>query len=804
MHDVRYAFRLMARQPLFAGLVIGTLTVGIGASTSMFSVVDSVLLKPLPYADASALVWMFGAFRLNDSASVSPPDFVDYRDRGGVFERLGAMEIGPGGVTVTSGGAPARLQASGVSAELMTTLGVAPVAGRDFARSDEQKGSPAILVSQRLAEERFAGAANALGRLLVVDGRARTIVGVMPAGFTLPYDSFIRLTDPVDLYMPLALDGPEMQVRRFHFLRLIGRLKPGESLQHAQSQMDVISRQLAATYPENDTWHLRLVPLHERIVGAVRPVLLLLMAAVALLLLVSCANVASLLLARASARESELALRGALGASRPRVVRQLLVEGFALSLAGGAAGLFVTWWTIAILKRIGPTEFPRLDALAFEPHVVTFALAMAAVTTLVFALAPAMHAARGDLAGAVRPGRAMTMDRSRRLGQRALVVGQLCVSMVLLAGAALVVRGFVHLVSIDAGFSASGVMLTRLPLPPEKYDADAKIDAFYSALVERLASTPGIESAALATAPPLTGANDTAVHRQGRAPASPRDRRFAQFRSIEGDYFGALGIPLLAGRVFDDRVDHAGAPTVVVISQRAAREHFGAEPPVGQTLVIDLGKPVNATVIGVTGDVRVFGRDNDAPPIVYFSARQRPTPMMQVVVRSASPSADVGAAIRGHVQALDPALAIARIDRMDALMADSVAQPRFAMVLIGSFASLALILTLVGVYGTLAYIVAQRRREIGIRLAIGARRRDIRKMVLRQGAALIAIGIPLGLVVSLFTSRLARAVVVDVQPANPLVLVSVAVLLATASFIAVLVPANRAARVEPLDALRAE
>jgi putative ABC transport system permease protein len=637
-----------------------------------------------------------------------------------------------------------------------------------------------------------------------VDGRTFTIVGVIPAGFTLPYDSFVRLTDPVDLYMPLALDDPEAHVRRFHYLRLIGRLKSGESLQHAQSQMDVIARQLAATYPENDTWHLRLVPLHERIVGAVRPVLVILIFAVTLLLLVSCANVASLLLARANTRESELALRGALGASRARVVRQLLVEGFALSLGGGAAGLFITWWTVGILKRIGPAEFPRLDALAFEPRVVAFAVAAAAVTTLVFALAPAVHAARGNLAGAVRPGRAMTMDRSRRLGQRALVVGQLSVSIVLLAGAALLVRGFVHLVSIDAGFRAAGVMLTRLPLPPERYDTDAKIDAFHAALVERLTSTPGIDAAALATTPPLAGANDTAVHRQSRAPAAPRDRRFAQVRWIAGDYFGTLGIPLVAGRLFDDRLDRAKGPGVVIVSQSAAREHFGGEPAVGQTLVIDLGGPVNATVIGITADVRVFGQDNEPPPIVYFSARQRPIPVMQVVLRSALPVADVAAAIRSHVQALDPALAIGRIDRMEALMADSVAQPRFAMVLIGSFASLALILTLVGLYGTLAYLVAQRRREIGIRLAVGASRRDIRQMVLRQGATLIAIGIPLGLGASLFTSRLATAVIVGVRPADPLVLAGVTVLLTVASLAAVFVPASRAARIEPLEALRAE
>jgi putative ABC transport system permease protein len=802
MHDIRYAWRLMARQPMFAAVVIGTLTLGIGASTSMFAVVNGVLLTPLPYGNPRALVWMFGAFRLSDSAAVSPPDFVDYRSRSDAFERLGAMAIAPEAVTVMSGGGPVRLQASRVSAGLMTTLGVAPLRGRDFAVTDETAGSTAVIVSHRLWQDRFAGSDAVVGQTIAVDTRVYTIVGVMPAGFTLPYDSFVRLTEPVDLYRPLALDDPDAQIRRFHSLRLIGRLKADASLQQAQAQMDVIARQLAAAYPDNDTWHLRLVPLHERIVGSVRPVLAILLAAVTLLLLVACANVACLLLARGGARQAEFAVRGALGASRARIVRLLLVEGLSLSLAGAAAGLIVTWWTIRILKRIGPAQFPRLAAIAFEPRVVGVALLAAIATTALFALVPAMHASRSELSTAISPERVATHDRSRRRGQHVLVVAQLAVSLMLLTGAGLLVRGFLRLVAIDNGFRPAGVMLTRLPLPSERYDTDAKIDRFYTQLLERLATAPEIEAAALGTAPPMAGANDSVVYRQGRPPANARDRRFAQIRWIQGDYFATLGIPLVAGRLFDDRGDRPGGRLVAIVSRRMAREFFGGADAVGQQIVVDVGEPVTAEVIGVTGDVRVFGQANDAPPLVYLHAPQRPAPYLQLIVRSASAAADVGAAIRRQVRALDATLAVSRIDTMDALLADSVAEPRFSMLLIGAFAALASALTLVGLYATLAYLVAQRRREIGIRLAMGATRRDIRTLVLRQGALLVAIGIAAGILGSVATSRLASALVVELGAPDPVVRAAAAALLTVAAFAAVLIPANRASRVEPLIALR--
>jgi putative ABC transport system permease protein len=385
-----------------------------------------------------------------------------------------------------------------------------------------------------------------------------------------------------------------------------------------------------------------------------------------------------------------------------------------------------------------------------------------------------------------------------------LVVGQLAASIILLAAAALLVRSFMHLVSTDVGFSSAGVMLTPLPLPPERYETNQKLGAYYTALLERLTATPGIDGAALCTAPPLTGANDTIVYREGSPPATTDDQKFAQIRRIQGDYFGTLAIRLTSGRTFDDLRDRLGAPNVAIISQRTARDFFGADDPIGRHLVIDLGDRVTAEVIGVTADVRVFGQANESPPVVYLHARQYPTSYMQVIVRSASAPRDVATAIRRHAQALDPALAVSRMIQMEALLADSVAQPRFSMLLIGSFAVMAVVLTLVGLYGMLAYLVTRRRREIGIRLAVGATRGQIRQLVVREGAVLIAAGILIGLVASLFTSRLASSLLFQVRPADPLVLASVAVVVAVASFAAVLVPAVRAARVEPLMTLRSE
>jgi putative ABC transport system permease protein len=410
----RDAFRIASRQPVFTLLIVTMLTLGIGGATAMFSAVRGVLLKPLPYEQPEELVWMYGAFRLNDSAAISPPDFLDYRARNQVFESLGAMMIGPNMVTVANGSGPERLNMAYVSAGLVTTLGVSPMVGRDFLREEESStAAQPVIISERLWREQFGASPDALGRTIRVDDNVRTIVGIMPAGFALPFDAFIRLTDPVELYAPLTFNDSEFQVRRFHFLRLIGRLKRGVSIRQAQANMDTIARQLEATYPENETWKLRLVSLHERVVGDLRQVLFVLFGAVLLLLVVACANVAGLLLARGVVRQDELALRAALGATRRGVCAQLLIESLTLASMGAAAGLVLGWWLVQLMKRLGPVDLPRLTDIDIDLTVVAFAVLLAAVTTLLFGAVPAVHASRQDPADSLRQGGRAGGGRSR-------------------------------------------------------------------------------------------------------------------------------------------------------------------------------------------------------------------------------------------------------------------------------------------------------------------------------------------------------------------------------------------------------
>jgi putative ABC transport system permease protein len=801
MHDVRFALRFFLRQPAFAAAAIATLALGIGGATAVFSVADAVLLKPLAYADSERLVWMFGAFKLNDSAAVSPPDFVDYRDRNGMFESLGAMAIAPGDVTVPGPDGPVRVQASRVSAGLLGTLGARLVAGRDFTRDDESSGLSTVIVSDRLAIERFGTAASALGQALSIDGAPRVVVGVVDRSFVLPYDSFIRLNGPVDLYVPLPLDSSEAGIRRFHWLRLIGRLKPGATIPGAQANMDVIARQLEATYPENETWRLRLVPLHERIVADARPVLLTLMAAVMLVLVIACVNVAGLLLARASTRRGEIAIRSVLGASRRRVLRQLLVEGLVLSLSGAAAGAMMAWVIVGMVKKVGPATLPRLQEIAVDPRAIGFALVAGIGTTLLFALLPAIAVSRGDLMSPARTGsRGAGHDRLRPV----LVTGQIAMSVLLLVSAGLLTRSFVHLVSVDPGFATDDVLIARLVLPESRYPSPERRGAYFSALLETLGAVPGIEAVALTTGPPLSGASDTSVHVEGKPPASPADRRFAQVRWVQGKYFDLLGIPILGGRSLDDRIDRPGTQAAIVISRNMAHQFFPGANPIGRRVVIDLGDPTIAEVVGIAADARLFGQGSEAPQTMYLSAHQAPGNYMQVLARTSLDAGRFSGALRRSVNALDPTLAPGQVETMRALIDRSVAQPRFRMLLIGAFASVALLLTLVGLYGTVSYSVAQRRREIGIRLAVGADGPQVIRLIVRQAARMVLVGIPAGLGAAWMAGRAISRQLFEVQPTDPFVFIAVPLLLGGVALAAILGPARAAARVDPVVALKIE
>jgi putative ABC transport system permease protein len=689
-----------------------------------------------------------------------------------------------------------------VSAGLITTLGVPLTLGRDFRQDEERKTTAQpVIISDRVWREQFHGSPDVLGQTLRVDERVRTIIGVSPPRFALPFDPFIRLTDPVDLYVPLAFDDADTQVRRFHFLRLIGRLRADRSLAQAQSEMDVIAHQLEAAYPENATWKLRLLPLHERLVGDLRRVLFVLLGAVLLLLLVACSNVAGLLLAQSVIRQPEIALRAALGASRARIVTQLLVEAGALAVLGGVAGLLLGSWLVQVLKVVGPADLPRFSEIGIDPVVVGFALLLGGATSLVFGVVPALQATGRDPSKALNDGVRSAGGRTRTRLRGGLVLAQVALSCTLLVAAGLLVRSLARLQSVEPGFDPKGVVLAHVSLPIGKYASEESAGLWFDSLLERLSSTPGVEAAGLSSAPPLIGANDTSVHRPERPPASEQDRRFAQLRSIHGDYFPALRVPVLAGRAFAP-ADRRDAAPVVIINRRMAQEFFPGERAIGRHLVIDRGTPLRAEVIGVVGDVRLFGQEVEAPATMYLSSRQVPSPAAHVVLRMAGDTSPAGALLRRAIQSLDPTVAIARTQTMDGLLAGSLAQPRFRTILIACFAAVALTLTLCGLYGTLAWAVAQRTREFGIRLALGAAPRELLRMVLREGARMIAPGAVLGLAGGLAAGALFRDFLYEVQPFEPAIFLAVAGGLAALAMLAMVGPARRAARVDPADALR--
>jgi putative ABC transport system permease protein len=799
----RDAFRFTSRQPVFTILVVAMLTLGIGGATAMFSAVRGVLLKPLPYDRSEELVWMFGAFRLNDSAAVSPPDFLDYRARNGVFGSLGAMTIGPSAVAVVRAGGPERLNMAIVSAGLITTLGVPPLLGRDFHLDEEKGGATPVIISERLWREQFGGSSEALGKTLRVDDKVRTVVGVMPRGFALPFDPFIRLTDPVDLYAPIMADEAPFTVRRFHFLRVIGRLKPGVAMAAAQANMDTIARQLEVAYPENETWKLRLVSLHERMVGDMRHVLFALFGAVLLLLLVACANVAGLLLARGVVRQSELALRAALGASRQRVFGQLMLESLTLAGIGAFGGLVFAYWLVRAMKRLGPSDLPRLSEIGLDFTVVAFAVVLTGVTTMLFGAVPALQASRQDPAESLSHGGRSVGGRTRTRLRNAFTVAQIAVSCTLLAAAGLFVQSLWRLQSVDPGFNARGVVLSELSLPADRFDTDTKLATWYESLLAKLASTSGVEAVALASGPPLIGGGDTAVYQEGHPPASDADRRFAQLRYVDGEYFAALGMRTASGRTFT-QADRIGAPPVVVITESMAREFFPQTNPVGGRLVVDLGdKPTIAEVIGVVGDARLFGQASEAPSTMYLTSRQFPHARTHVVLRTASPAL-AGPMLQATIRSLDRNVAIGRVQSLDEMMTQSLAQPRFRTVLAVLFAMLALALTLGGLYGAISWTVTQRTREFGIRSALGARPRQLLAMVLRQGIRIVGLGGVLGLGGAVLGGRFVDDLLYQTRPFEPSVAIAVTMAVGLLAMGAMIAPALRAGRADPAVTLRAE
>jgi putative ABC transport system permease protein len=797
LHDLRYAVRTLAKRPGFTAVVLLTLAVGIGANSAMFSIVNSVLIRPLPYPDADRLMFIYGAFRGGDEASISPPDFLDYRERNTVFSSMAARSF-IGDAVLTGGEEPERVSSALVTTNFFATLGVLPLIGRAFLAEEERgAGHDVAIISYGLWQRRFAGDRRVVGREIQVDGRPHTIVGVTPAVLDRTLD--VQVWRPI----PFGIEGTS--VRRFHFLRGLGRLEPGVTPAVAQRQLDDIARMLERTYPENESWKLRIVPYKEMVLGGVGRALLILLGAVGVVLLIACANVASLMMARGIARRGEIAVRTALGASRMSIVRQLLTESLTLGLTAGALGIAVGLALLEGVRTVSARTLPRLAEIEMDGTALAFTIALSILTSVVFGLAPALHVARQDLGASVRTLGRSTADRSGLRLRDALVVGQVALSLVLLVSAGLLVRSLWSMQRVDTGFDSREVLTAQITLPQARYESRESHQRFWSALLERAAAVPGVEIAAGATMPPLVGGGDTYFYVEKRPPATDADRMNALINVVTDDYFRVMRIPVVAGRTFGSE-DRGGAGAVVINRTLADRLFPGASA-LGERLVVDFGQPFAGTIIGVVGDVRSFGPRSDPSDILYFTNQQATgfgPGNMNLVVRARQNAASLVAPLRAVLRELEPDSPLANPRTMEQLLSDSVSDASFRARLLGGFAAVALALAVVGLYGILAYSVTQRIREVGIRLALGASRGEVFRMVVRQGAVLVIAGVALGIPAALGASRLLEQLLFEVRAADLGVYATVTAALGCAGLAACLIPARRATRVDPLAALREE
>jgi len=798
LQDLKYALRGLIKRPAFAALVIATLALGIGANTAMFSIVHSVLIKPLPYERPDELVYMYGGFAGGEQASVSPPDYLDYRARNSVFSSLAARTIF-GASVITGTDEPERVTSSIASANFFATLGVAPYRGRGFLPEEEVGPSTVAIISYGLWQRRFGGDARIVGKPITVDGHSLTVVGIMPPS--------LERTIDVQVWRPIGFNTPETSTRRFHFLRLVGRLKPGVTIAQAQRHMDEIARGLAETYPENESWHLNLVPYRDVVIGSVGPVLFVLLGAVGVVLLIACGNVASLLLARASARSGEIAVRTALGAARGRLVRQLLTESLLLGVVAGCVGLGLAHYLLAGVRAMGAGMLPRLAEVEIDGVALAFTIAVSLLTSLVFGAAPALHAVRPNLAAMMKSVGKASPTRGGAHTRNALVVAQVALSFVLLVGAGLLVRSLSQLQHVETGFDSAGVLTAEIRLPGDRYDSRQKTDQFWVQFLDRVRAIPGVEAAAATTLLPLRGGGDTYFYIEGQPPASDAQKMNATVSTVTDDYFAAMRIPLVGGRSFTSS-DHGNGAGVTVVSRGLATRLFPGVSPIGKRLVVDFGKPFTAEIIGVVADVRVYGQANGAPDVLYFTAGQPNagfgTGVMNLATRLRGNPATIAPQVRAALHAVAPDVALSAVESMDSILHDSVSAPRFRTQLLLAFASVALLLAVIGLYGMLAYSVAQRTREMGIRMALGARPTVVFRMVIRQGMLLVGVGVVLGIAGALVATRLIASQLFNIGPTDPPVFVGVASTLILAGLAACVIPARRATKADPISALRLE
>ena len=811
LQDIRYSLRRLAKSPGFTLVVVLTLALGIGANTAIFSAVNAVLLRPLGYADPDRLVTIehlypsLGGLK----APVSVPGFRDYQALGRAFESM-AVE-NRWAANLTGQGEPERVPGARVTGRFFGTLGVPALLGRGLLPGEDSAGREHVVVlSYGLWQRLFGGDRGIVGRALSLNGESYQVVGVMPEGFR---DCFSRT---VDLWAPLVFDPGQFgdDSRTNEFLNLTARVRPGVPVEQAAAEMRSLAEQLKQRYPDSypPDWSLVTTPLAQRSVGDVRPALLVLLGAVGFVLLIACANVANLLLARAAARSKEIAVRTALGASRDRLVRQLLTESLLLALAGGVLGLLLAYWGVRSVVALDPGQLPRADEIGIDAPVMAFTLFVSVVTGLLFGLAPALHASATDLHGMLKEGgRGSAGDRGGQGLRRTLVVAEVALALTLLTGAGLLVKSFARLQGVDPGFDPGHLLTFNLSLPAARYPADSQQTAFFDQVLPAIAAVPGVRAAGATSVMPFGGSWSTASFEiEGYQPPPKSPGPWGDIRIVSPGFFETLRIPLRKGRFLGEE-DRAGGRRVAVIDEEFVRRYWPNQDPLGKRLTF--GPPPGAAdttarewieVVGVVGHTKHEGLDAEARLQLYMPYRQRPLPFLTVAARTTGDPNTYANQIRRAVQSVDPDQPIANVRTMDELIAQSVGQRRLSMLLLSLFSGIALVLASVGIYGLMSYSVAQRSRELGVRIALGAARSDVLRLVLRQGMSLALMGIVIGVGAALALTRLIESQLYDVRATDPATFVGVAALLAVTALAANLVPALRATRVDPAVVLREE
>ena len=813
LQDLRYALRAMAKSPGFTAVAVLTLALGIGANTAIFSVVRGVLLKPLPYRDPQRLVALNTYFdKMRAMGAASYPDMVDWRARNTVFEEVGGTY--PMDLAVSGGTHPEHVDAAAVTAGLLPLLGVRPEAGRLFVPEDDRAGGRSVIVGHGFWQQVLGGRKDAVGSTLRLNGRSFTVIGILPAGFRLPIGG-----SPAQIWLSAAFahessdgDRPEAEVRGAHFMDVFARLRPGVTRERAQSEMSAIGAALRKEYPEtNALLQVRVSPAADPLVRRSRSALTLLLAAVGVVLLIACANAANLVLARAVKRRGEITLRAAIGASRGRIVAQLLTESLALALLGGGAGALLAAWAVPALVAASGGRIPRSAEITLDGGVLLFTLGLSLATGVLFGLVPALACARPNLADALRD--RDSSSTGRRGLRSALVISEVALAFVLLAGAGLLLRSLARVVRVDPGFDPRHVLTARLDLPGLKYPDAARSGAAYAAIVDELRRAPGILASGAVMPLPLSGFEDmigfALEPKTGPAPpAGSAGRPFpweAAFAAAEPGYFRTLSISLREGREFTRR-DSLGAPPVAIVNESLARQFFPGGRAVGRMIRPSVSpgseKPVFREIVGVVADVKLDGLREAPRPTVYVPEAQTGFNSIWLVVKSSGDDAAAIASLRRVAGGFDSELPVYAVQPLSRYVADSLSPERFNTLLISLFAGLALALTGIGLFGVVSYTVSQRTREIGVRIAIGARPSEVFGMVVRSGMRLVLLGIVAGLAASLLLGRAVESFLFGVGRADPATLAAIAAILGVVGVLACVLPARRAVAIDPLEALR--